>query len=125
MHRLIYTSRSLIDADCVPSIVASSSDRNSRVGLTGVLWTGAGCFAQVLEGEIEPLTATVDRIRRDPRHTDFAVLLDRDVMHRQFGTWSMRSADDEEATAFMMGFALSQNTEAAERLKEIIIASIS
>lgn len=36
----------------------------------------------------------------------------------------MRSADDEEATAFMMGFALSQNTEAAARLKEIIIASI-
>lgn len=125
MHRLIYTSRSLIDADSVAGIVASSADRNSRVGPPGVLWTGAGCFAQVLEGEIEPLTATVDRIRRDQRHTDFAVLLDRDVRHRQFGTWSMRSAEDEEVTAFMMGFALSQDTEAAARLKEITIASIS
>lgn len=106
MHRLIYTSTSLIDADSVPGIVASSSERNVRVGVTGLLWTGAGCFAQVLEGQAGPLIATVDRIRRDERHTDFVVLLDRDVRHRQFGTWSMRSADDEEVTALMMGFAL-------------------
>jgi hypothetical protein len=124
MRRLIYISRSLTDAGEIGSIMSASVVRNEHVGITGMLWAGDGCFAQVLEGDAEQIEATMDRIRADHRHTDIDVLLDREVMTRQFGDWSMRYADDGEATAFMIGFALGQRTAGTQRLYEIIVASI-
>ena len=124
MRRLIYISRSLMDASEIGSLVTVSTERNARVGITGMLWASNGCFAQVLEGDREQIAATMRRIARDPRHADIEVLLDREVTSRQFGNWSMRSAEDGEATAFMVGFALTQHTEPAERLREIVLASV-
>lgn len=126
MRRLIYVSRSLIDATIseVRAITSRSIKRNESVGITGMLWAGAGYFAQVLEGSPDQVGATMERIRYDRRHTDVHVLLDRDVCSRQFGNWSMIQADDGPATAFMIGFALSQRSEGARRLYEIVLASV-
>jgi hypothetical protein len=66
-------------------------------------------------------------IRRDPSHTDITVLLDRSVLFRQFGNWSMRCAGDDEAsahgTSFMIGFAMGERTAASKRLYEIVLSS--
>jgi hypothetical protein len=124
MRRLIYISRSLIDACDITSIMSASIVRNEHVGITGMLWAADGYFAQVLEGDAKQVEATMSRIRADHRHTDINVLLDREVMSRQFGDWSMRYADDGEATAFMIGFALGHRTAGAQRLYEIIVASV-
>ncbi|MET0376649.1 MAG: BLUF domain-containing protein [Rhizorhabdus sp.] len=124
MRRLIYTSRSLIDAGDIESIMSSSTARNEHVGVTGMLWVAGGYFAQVLEGDADQVATTMHRIRTDHRHTDIDVLFDHDVVSRQFGDWSMRYADDCEATAFMIGFALGQSTAGAARLYEIVIASL-
>ena len=123
MRRLIYISRSLTDAGDLASILSSSIERNGRVGLTGMLWAANGWFAQVLEGDAEQVDVTMKRICDDQRHANIEVLLDRPVASRQFGNWSMRYADDDEATAFMIGFALSQSTPGAQRLYDIIVAS--
>jgi len=88
-----------------------------------MLWVGDGWFAQVLEGGAEQVSATMRRIRADPRHTDIEVLLNREVMCPQFGSWSMRQADDGKATAFMVGFAVSKRTNGAQRLYDIVVAS--
>jgi hypothetical protein len=126
MRRLIYISRSLIGpgAGEIEAIIAISTARNSAVGITGMLWVGDGHFAQVLEGVDEHVGETMDRIGNDSRHAEIEVLLDREVSTRQFGTWSMRQADDGEATAFMIGFALGHGTASSQRLYEIVLASI-
>jgi hypothetical protein len=129
MHRVIYTSRSLIGADttALDAIVAQSNSRNTATGITGVLWSDGENFAQVLEGAHNEVGATMDRIRRDPRHTGIQVVLDRAVASRQFGLWAMRQADDAEttmrSTAFLLGFALGDHSTSAKRLYEIVIAS--
>lgn len=124
MRRLIYTSRSLVPPSEIDQIMASSLRNNDHVGVTGMLWAWDDWFAQVLEGDFEQVSATMRRIRADPRHTDIEVLLDREVMCRQFGSWSMREADDGEATAFMVGFARCERSNGAQRLYDIVVSSL-
>jgi hypothetical protein len=92
-----------------------------------MLWADGQSFAQVIEGSHDAVGQTMDRIRVDQRHTDIDVLLDRPVLSRQFGIWSMRRAGSDEASAhgttFMIGFAMSQRTVSAKRLYQIVLAS--
>jgi hypothetical protein len=129
IRRIIYVSRSLIgaDPDEIAAVVMSSIRWNTEVGVTGMLWADGLSFAQVIEGTPDKIGATMDRIRTDRRHTDIEVLFDRNVLSRQFGTWSMRRAGDDEAsthgTAFLMGFMRGERTEAAQRVYEIVLAT--
>jgi hypothetical protein len=79
-----------------------------------MLWLDGANFAQVIEGDPDQVELTMERIRDDPRHADIEVLLDRSVLSRQFGTWSMRCAGSDEASAhgtcFMIGFAMVERT---------------
>jgi hypothetical protein len=129
LRRWIYISRSLIGADPkgIDAIVSSSVKRNAAAEVTGMLWADGRNFAQVLEGSSDQVQLTMERIRTDHRHTDIVELLDRPVLSRQFGSWAMRRAGDDEASAhgttFMIGFAMGERTKPAERLYEIIVAS--
>ncbi|WP_380784313.1 BLUF domain-containing protein [Sphingomonas sp. R86520] len=129
LRRLIYISRSMIGADPkqVEAIVSTSIRRNAPLELTGMLWADGESFAQVIEGDPHRLEQTMDRIRIDRRHLDIEVLLDRSVASRQFGNWSMRQAVDDEASAhastFMIGFAMGERTNLANRLYEIVLES--
>jgi hypothetical protein len=129
LRRLIYISNSLIgvDADQLDAILKSSSSWNAEHDVTGVLWAHPESFAQVLEGQPESVELTMDRIRADRRHSDIEGLLDRSVLSRQFGDWSMRLAADDtptaQATAFMIGFAMGERTASAKRLYDIVLES--
>jgi hypothetical protein len=96
-RRIIYISRSLIGADPeeIAAIVLSSIRWNAEVAVTGMLWADGKSFAQVIEGGADEIGLTMDRIRTDRRHTDIEVLLDRAIVSRQFGAWSMRRAGDD------------------------------
>lgn len=129
MRRIIYISRSLVDGDpdAIAGIVAGSVAWNTTAGITGMLWSDGASFAQVIEGASDQIELTMERIRRDPSHTDITVLLDRSILSRQFGNWSMRCAGDDEAsahgTSFMIGFAMGERTAASKRLYEIVLSS--
>jgi hypothetical protein len=129
IRRIIYVSRSLISAEPagIDAIVSSSIKWNSEFRVTGMLWANGVHFAQVLEGEADNVRSTMDRILNDRRHADIDVLLDRAVMSRQFGNWSMRRAANDDAsthgTAFMLGFASGERTASTQRLYETILAS--
>jgi hypothetical protein len=129
LRRLIYISRSLIGADPagIDEIVFSSIRRNAAADVTGMLWADGRNFAQVIEGAGDQVKLTMERIRTDRRHTDIVELLDRPILSRQFGNWSMRRAGDDEAsapgTAFMIGFAMGERTMPAKRMYEIVVAS--
>ena len=95
LYRLVYTSRNLLVGDedarvsAVAEILARSQANNARVGVTGALLFNGGYFAQVLEGPRVAVEATFERIQRDPRHSDVAVLQCEPVEERGFPHWSM------------------------------------
>lgn len=108
LHRLVYTSRNLIDGspdhlgEQVRNILAASRRNNKAADITGALMFNAGCFAQVLEGDRDIVEATFERIQRDDRHGDVSLLLFETVAERIFGDWSMGfvGVRPEAATAY-------------------------
>lgn len=92
---LAYVSRSLISAHSVDILdIARASMRNNRdFGLTGALYFDDRQFCQVLEGAPEAVRRMFERIARDPRHADVAVLNEGPVAARRFEHWSMKFVD--------------------------------
>lgn len=93
--RLVYHSRNALpgteaeQAAAVREILASSRRNNPRDGVTGALMFNGGGFAQVLEGPREAVERTFERIQRDDRHADAAMLELAPVGRRGFPAWSM------------------------------------
>lgn len=111
---LLYRSRATRDLDereLLPILMASMRN-NARAGVTGVLlygpstplpergefdpqpstvvpFEGPGIFVQWLEGPIEAVQETLERIGRDARHTDVEVLEQGEHDMRLFPHWAM------------------------------------
>ncbi|MEM6907631.1 MAG: BLUF domain-containing protein [Pseudomonadota bacterium] len=83
-------------------IVAKSSARNAADDLSGFLLFHEGRFLQLLEGEAEPLRATLERVKRDPRHDDLKMLYDVEISERSFPKWTMRRISTSDADAAMI-----------------------
>jgi hypothetical protein len=65
---------------------------NREHGLTGALLVGSEYFIQVLEGDREPLIATLGRINHDPRHRDVRIFEMTETQERLFSNWAMHLA---------------------------------
>jgi hypothetical protein len=90
IRQLLYTSSTSRETsiETIDSILAASRKNNTRDGITGVLLYIDGGFMQVLEGEPATVTATFERIRKDARHWNTGILLDR-TAERAFSSWTM------------------------------------
>lgn len=88
LRSLLFVSESLLrqpdDAARLQELVQASQDRNAVHGLTGAMIVARGHFAEILEGPAEAVSATMERIARDPRHCEVKVVLSRDIAQRQF-----------------------------------------
>lgn len=95
--RLFYISTAangLTRADHEQILVASR--RNNRMkGITGLLVAKGRYFAQALEGEVAAVTETIERIKKDPRHSGIVVLSKSEVTQRIFPGWDMGYRDIE------------------------------
>lgn len=99
MKQILYVSSKAPDRELsVGNILMASQRNNLAAGVTGLLYTDGTRFLQVLEGEAEPVTAMFERIRRDPRHHAVVVLSDREVVAREFGSWSMAHRRPQESS---------------------------
>jgi FAD-dependent sensor of blue light len=104
--RLTYFSRSRLDRlggasdDHIDDIVLESVTNNRRDDVTGAMVHDHKWFAQVLEGRETIVSATFERILRDPRHSDVTLVKMQPVAERRFATWWMaraaRSADNAD-----------------------------
>ena len=97
LHRLIYASRWApgIERDLpqtVKSIIAASIQNNRRSDISGMLLAHEGWFIQALEGGRGNIAASVERIFRDPRHTEPHVLSAGPAPSRAFRDWNMTAA---------------------------------
>lgn len=90
---IFYVSRSRLayprDRDEFVDIQMTSLARNSTLDLTGVLIATPRHFAQFLEGEADAVAATLDVIRRDPRHHAIALAPRFAFATTLFPTWRM------------------------------------
>ncbi|MEG3175646.1 BLUF domain-containing protein [Sphingomonas sp. RB3P16] len=91
MQRLIYISstRTVLAADELDSILRVSRRNNAAAGVTGLLVAGGRRFLQVLEGEPAALDTVFQRIQQDPRHHAVVILSRTDITTPSFGAWSM------------------------------------
>ncbi|MBP0618300.1 BLUF domain-containing protein [Jiella mangrovi] len=95
LYRLVYYSRNHVSGDAaefathVDDILAKSRQNNRRDEITGALLFNAGCFAQVLEGPLEKIEATFERIQQDDRHGDVSLLALNSIAARSFPNWAM------------------------------------
>lgn len=62
---------------------------NARDGITGVLLYKDGEFMQGIEGEEAAVARLLERIGRDPRHTDMTILSREPIGQRRFPDWAM------------------------------------
>ncbi|MEI2269619.1 BLUF domain-containing protein [Microbacterium sp. No. 7] len=88
---IAYASRATASFDHarLVDLLTESRANNSRDGITGMLVYSEPDFIQILEGPDAAVRALLERIGRDPRHTDVRVLLDEQVPERKYATWSM------------------------------------
>ena len=105
LQRLFYVSRVAGDGAAVDiqRILGRSRMRNRRLDITGMLaWSGRH-FAQVLEGAVPAVEQLVAEVARDPRHTDFTIVLRKPIVARDYGEWEM---------GYIEGFGASERIEA-------------
>lgn len=109
LHHFFYLSASheLMSAPALADILAVSRRNNGRDGLSGMLLYQDGVFVQYIEGPLEPLTATKDRILLDPRHTNVIRMTEGPANARLFPDWSMGFQDADRIGEHLGGFDLS------------------
>jgi hypothetical protein len=90
IFRLIYISRAVPVPGGALTFLETARQRNERDGITGVLLRYTDRYLQYLEGTRDAVHACFDRIRRDPRHTDVHLLLDRGGNGRYFAHWRLQ-----------------------------------
>lgn len=124
--RLVYVSRSrLVEADRrveLARILETAQRLNAERHVTGFLMATPGGFAQVLEGEADPIAETYGRIMVDPRHGDLRLLARDAIEQRQFAGWAMAFAERNETTAFIFGlYGVSPETEIFEQPLDVLL----
>lgn len=91
IRRIIYSSKAVTDdvrTDQL-SILSVSRRNNGMDGISGILWIEKDRYLQLLEGPVDSVADTFERIKRDPRHTEIAILDDRMTDATEFGEWAM------------------------------------
>lgn len=108
MHKIIYASRAtrpISDAD-LEAILNASRRNNTKVGLSGLLVYCAESFLQILEGDLDALNSTYERISADDRHSDLRRLAFAPIQFRKFGEWTMgfEHLEEDRLAAEVPGF---------------------
>lgn len=91
MLSLIYSSSAVkffSEAE-LKDLLRKAQENNLRQQLTGMLLYHDGNFMQVLEGPDENVLALFESIKRDPRHRNVSLLVQEQIIDRQFPDWTM------------------------------------
>ena len=102
MHYLLYASRLVhpLGYEALSDLLAQSQRRNAQNGLTGFLHIENDIVLQYLEGPPEGLLTTIQRIRKDVRHSDFVVLSEDVIDNRFFEGWQMALVESATFSLF-------------------------
>lgn len=95
MFRLIYVSSAVrhFSKDELLSLLKTAREKNSLLGITGLLLYKDGDFLQVLEGDEAAVRTLLDTIQKDQRHRGTIIMAEEKAESRLFGEWSMGFRD--------------------------------
>ncbi len=130
LHQIVYFSqptRSMPLSE-VRELLIKAQINNHFNDVTGLLLFDGDSFVQVLEGPRDKVMALFRKIERDPRHTKFTTLMEREIAQRDFGQWSMGLAHIEGKhmkslpglTDIESARRMLSDSRAAESLVEVI-----
>lgn len=71
-------------------ILMEARNKNPQRDIGGVLYYADGCFFQCLEGQKDVVVDLFEEIKKDSRHTQIQVLVDRSISKRLFRAWTMK-----------------------------------
>jgi len=91
MIQTTYVSRASesMTQESLLSLLQQCHANNEASGVTGMLLYGNDTFLQLLEGEETVLDTLLDKIRKDPRHTEIRFLYRKPLERRKYTDWSM------------------------------------
>lgn len=91
LSRAMYISRRINpDYDQELQDILDKSRKNNAVSrISGLLLVSGEYFLQVLEGRVTGVSKTLEKVYRDPRHTDIRLVLFHEVSALLFTKWSM------------------------------------
>lgn len=127
LDQLIYISRSIAPLTSpldVADIMEVSSRNNGRFRITGALTYCGDQFVQVLEGAPAALDWLVDRLRYDPRHTEFDLLDRSPIVARDFPEWSMVFPSMTPDSQASLAILLSQSRRHAPAYREVLLKMV-
>lgn len=128
IHRLLYRSDAILSGSTetveqqVAAIVDRSRRANETAGLTGALLLSGGEFIQVLEGRVEAVEATFERICCDLRHRRVRLLELAVAEDRVFAEWAMvRIQPANEIARLCPGLDMSGQSRLDSHTAEVAI----
>jgi len=91
MIQTAYVSRAskAMTQEALLALLQQCLANNEASGVTGMLLYGNDTFVQVIEGEEDVLNTVVDKIQKDPRHSEIHFLYRKPLEQRQYTDWSM------------------------------------
>jgi hypothetical protein len=100
MIQITYISHATepMSAEQLIALLQQCLTNNVSNGVTGMLLYGNDTFLQALEGDEKAVDDLVEKIKKDPRHTNIQFLHRRTIERRQYSEWSMgfkRVSDSE------------------------------
>ncbi|MGD9293827.1 MAG: BLUF domain-containing protein [Roseobacter sp.] len=102
LQYFLYASRLVqpMGYEALRDLLAVSQRNNAAAGLTGFLHIEGRVVLQYLEGPPTRLAETVEQIRHDPRHKEFAVLAEGALERRFFDGWKMALVESTTLSLF-------------------------
>lgn len=117
--RLLYRSTDRMSThgrrEALGALFSQARSNNKQHGVTGALLLGGDTFVQVLEGEESTVRSLYERISRDPRHDDVAVLDSGPVPARLFSRWAMAEVSEDGGSDLPLLAGRGGITEGAPR----------
>jgi len=90
-------SRSEFNRPEFSKLATQARHHNAELDISGYLCYTEGIFFQYLEGPRHEVTALMNAIENDHRHTVINLLHIGNIKERKFMGWAMRYMDDEES----------------------------
>lgn len=99
--RLIYVSSisEQFQSDDLEQILSSAKKNNANDHITGMLCFNRKLFLQCLEGSRTNVNETYHRILQDQRHANVIMLEYKEIIAREFESWTMAFVPETKLTA--------------------------
>ena len=106
MINVIYASAATqkMYAHELAKLLQDARKNNEALDISGMLLFHNGSFLQILEGEEDAVETLVAKIKQDPRHKSFNLLLREEIEERDFEDWSMGYVDVSGLADQIQGF---------------------